>query len=100
MFDSSWTNGGLPDQASRAAESAAEREKTTNAALLRCRVEVAELKGQLESVRRAASSETNSQTQAYKSKILDLEVEVQRLKDALSSEKARHAPRTASTFVI
>ena len=61
---------------------------------------MAELKGQLDAMRRATSSETVSQVAAFKSKILDLEVEVQRLKDALAAEKSRHAPRTMQTFTL
>lgn len=69
--------------------------------VLRRGVEVAELKGQLEAVKRSAAVQSKSEVQSLKSKILDLEVEVQRLKDNLALEKkARLTPKTTQAFVL
>lgn len=69
--------------------------------VLRRGVEVAELKGQLEAVKRSAAVQGKSEVQSLKSKILDLEVELQRLKDnAILEKKARTAPRTTQAFVL
>ena len=63
-------------------------------------MEVAELKGELTAVKKAKSAEDSGKFHALKSKILDLQVEVQNVKDSLVLEKRRNAPRSIKQFVI